>query len=147
MKFIPRSLLSKLYNRTSLKNTADGFQFSVKNRLSPVVVQGIEQVAIDERVIDPADIQVTVPAGDTVPLGEIGPDSPIDFPLGALLRFRAKSEPLIDEQHHLRVVFKASPFGKLELDVKDRLNTGAKLPGALPRDSEDDYGDEQDGRL
>ena len=35
MQFIPKSVLSKLYNRTSLRNDNGKVRFSVKNRLSP----------------------------------------------------------------------------------------------------------------
>ena len=40
------------------------------------------------------------------------------------------------------LAFEVKPFGNLEYGVKDALRTGRRAPGAVPRDPEDDYGQE-----
>ncbi len=47
MQFIPKSVIGKLYNRTSLKNEDGQVRFSVKNRLGPAVLCEISHVSID----------------------------------------------------------------------------------------------------
>ena len=142
MGFIPGALLKNLYNRSSLRNTGAGVRFSVKNRLSPASLQSIERVSLNGEEIPITRILVAVDSGEVFPLGRIGPDSPVEFPLGTLLTFHLDVEPLEEGKHRLELAFETSPFGKLEFGVKDALRTGERPPGAVPRDPEDDYSDE-----
>ena len=142
MKFIPKSILGKLYNRTSLRNGNGSVRFSVKNRLSPATLRQISHVHIDGQVVADDRIRVSAQSGALQPISEIRPDSPMDFPLGILLNFHLDIDPLEPGQHDIKVVFDAPPFGQLKLDVSDGLKTGERAPGAVPRDSEDDYSDE-----
>jgi hydroxymethylglutaryl-CoA reductase (NADPH) len=142
MQVIPKSVLGKLYNRTSLRNTERGVRFSVKNRLAPAGLHRISQVAIDGRAIPEEKITVACENDAAFPIGEINPQHPVEFPLGSLLNFFLETEPLPEGSHEIRVVFDAPPYGALRLEVQDALKTGKRAPGALPRDPEDDY--EQD---
>ncbi|MGD2127859.1 MAG: hydroxymethylglutaryl-CoA reductase [Lysobacterales bacterium] len=142
MSFIPGRLLSKLYNRTSLRNEAGKVRFSVKNRLSPATLSGISRVELDGRALPLDHIEISLDDGSSVPAGHIAPDAPVAFPLGAQLLFRLDEDPLKAGPHDITVVFESEPFGELKLAVSDGLNTGEHEPGALPRDAEDDYGAE-----
>jgi hydroxymethylglutaryl-CoA reductase (NADPH) len=139
MKFIPKSVLDKLYNRTSLRNTENGVRFSVKNRLAPATLRHISHVAIDGRVIPDEQITVASENEPAFPIGNLNSGNAIDFPLGALLSFFLQTERLDEGSHDIRVVFDAPPYGQLKLDVRDKLKTGERAPGKLPRDPEDDY--------
>ena len=138
MKFFPKKVLNKLYNHTSLKNADGGVRFSVKNRLSPSVLLEVTCMAIDGRKIPKDEVAISCNQEESIPLIQINPDKPIDFPLGALLTFRLNIEPLSEGQHDIEVVFNTQPFGQLKLEVSDALNTGKRTPGTLPRDTEDD---------
>jgi hydroxymethylglutaryl-CoA reductase (NADPH) len=142
MKFIPQALLRNLYNRSSLRNSGAGVRFSVKNRLSPASLRGIERVSLNGIAVDADRIQVSVDSGGAFPLSRIGPDQPVDFPLGTLLSFHLAVDPLAEGRHALDFAFETSPFGALKFGVKDDLRTAERPPGAVPRDSEDDYSDE-----
>jgi hydroxymethylglutaryl-CoA reductase (NADPH) len=141
MSFIPSSILSKLYNRTSLKNAAETVTFSVKNRLSPAVLRKVSRIEIDSNPIDLEQVSLVLEDGSAVPAGAVSPRKPIDFPLGTQLGFRLIVPPLEEGKHHLAVVFDSQPFGELKLAVSDTLNTGRRSPDALPRDPADDYSD------
>lgn len=142
MSLIPNSILSKLYNRTSLRNAGGGVQFSVKNRLTPVTLRKIARVELDSQALEPERITVAVEAGAFVPLREINALDALDFPLGARLTFQLDTAPLEAGNHDLTVFFDTNPFGELKLAVCDGLNTGQRDPTALPRDSVDDYSPE-----
>jgi hydroxymethylglutaryl-CoA reductase (NADPH) len=142
MKFFPKKVLSKLYNHTSLKHADGVVRFSVKNRLSPGTLQGVAQVAIDGRGIPNDKVTIACNGNAAIPISQINPDNPVDFPLGALLTFRLDMEPLAEGEHDIEVVFLTQPFGRLELEVRDALNTGKHTPGNLPRDVEDDNSEE-----
>jgi len=140
MSFIPGRILSKLYNRTSLRNEADGVRFSVKNRLSPATLRQVSRVELDGRTIPLDRIELCGDDGSTLPVTGIGSGAPVPFPLGAQLVFRLREKPLDPGRHDITVVFDSQPFGELKLAVNDALNTGEHEPGALPRDPDDDYG-------
>lgn len=141
MSLIPSSLLSKLYNRTSLRNAPKGVYFSIKNRLSPARLEQVSAVALNGHDIDIARIKVAVDGGKAISASHVSSDKPIDFPLGTLLSFQLDIAPLEEGEHDLEVSFLAPPFGKLKLSIHDALKTPASAPRAIPRDSENDYSD------
>ena len=142
MKFIPKSILGKLYNRTSLRNADGAVRFSVKNRLSPAALRHVSHIAIDGQVIPDDLISISCDGSAAFHISQISSGDPVDFPLGARLDFFLDVDPLEPGQHDIRVVFDAPPFGQLKLEVRDALKTGERLPGTVPRDPEDDYSDE-----
>ena len=139
MSLIPGSILSKLYNRTSLRNTGGKVQFSVKNRLSPATLKKVTRVEVNGRPVALEHIKVSQGNGDSMPVTGISDQRAIDFPLGTLLTFSLDLAPLEEGTHELAVVFDSHPFGELKLAVSDKLNTGQRDPTALPRDPSDDY--------
>jgi hydroxymethylglutaryl-CoA reductase (NADPH) len=142
MQFIPKSVLSKLYNRTSLRNQ-DGFvTFSVKNRLSPTTLSAISQVSIDGQALPPERIFIAVETGETFPVSELTAENALDFPLGTLLHLYLETDPLAEGRHEIGLTFDAGSFGRLSLEVQDSLKTGDRAPGSVPRDPGDDYSDE-----
>ncbi|MCW8874097.1 MAG: hydroxymethylglutaryl-CoA reductase [Xanthomonadales bacterium] len=140
MSFIPSSVLSKLYNRTSLRNGDSGVRFSVKNRLSPAALRKVTRFEVDSQPVELERIAVSREGEEPFPVTRITAKKPVDFPLGAHLTFSLDVPPLEEGRHQLTVVFDTQPFGELKLAVSDSLNTGARSPRALPRDAADDYG-------
>ena len=139
MSFIPGRILSKLFNRTSLKNCGSKVCFSVKNRLAPATLSQISRIEVDGNEVALESINVSYDDGSSIPVSDISPDAVIDFPLGTLLCFFMEIEPLAPGSHDITVVFTTEPFGELRMAVSDELNTGEHAPGTLPRDAEDDY--------
>ena len=142
MSFIPSSVLSKLFNHSSLKNRDGKVRFSVKNRLSPSTLRQISRIEIDGREIPLENVTVSYDDNPAVAVSEIRPKSPLDFPLGTLLTFYLAIEPLEEGTHDITVLFDSKPFGELRLAVSESLNTGERAPGTLPRNPEDDYDEE-----
>ena len=141
MSFIPSSVLSKLYNRTSLRNVDHAVRFSVKNRLSPASLRKLTRFEIDGQPVELEHVAVSREGEACFPVTQITAKKPIDFPLGADLTFSLDLPPLDEGRHQLTVVFDTQPFGELKLAVSDSLNTGVRSPQAMPRDAGDDYGD------
>lgn len=141
MSFIPSSVLSKLYNRTSLRNTDKAVQFSVKNRLSPATLRKVTRFEVDSQPVELERIVISPEGKAPFPVTQITSKKPVDFPLGAHLTFSLDVPFLEQGRHQLTVVFDTQPFGELKLAVSDTLNTGERSPQALPRDAGDDYGD------
>ncbi|MGB5489103.1 MAG: hydroxymethylglutaryl-CoA reductase [Lysobacterales bacterium] len=142
MQFIPKSLLSKLYNHNSLRNENNLVQFSVKSRLSPAVLNGVSKIAINGQVVAHDRILVSVEANEAIPLDKVNQDNPLDFPLGTVVNFYLDIEPLNEGHHELSIDFDAPPFGRISLEVQDALRSTMVAPGTVPRDSSDDYSDD-----
>ncbi|MEM1081743.1 MAG: hydroxymethylglutaryl-CoA reductase [Pseudomonadota bacterium] len=136
---IPKALLKKIYNRSSLRNTVHGVRFSVKNRLAPARLRSIDRISVNGQVLDASQIQVAVDSDAPMALNQVGVTEAIDFPLGTLLTIHLAMKALDEGEHALGLAFNAEPFGVLEFDVRDQLHTGAHEPGTVPRDAENDY--------
>ncbi len=141
-RFVPKSLLKRIYNRSSLRNTASGVRFSIKNRLSPVRLEAIEQISIDGRAVATDRIRLSLEGDADFAPGDIDPDRTVDFRLGALLVIDLEGESLAEGEHRIELAFRASPFGRLKVEVSDQLQQLERPPEAIPRDAENDYGRE-----
>ncbi len=139
-RFVPQTVLKRLYNRSSLRNTDSGVVFSIKNRLSPTRLEAIEQVRINGREIAPEYLRISMNGNQEVSPADLNPENAVDFPLGTLLVIDLRIDPLEQGEHRIELVFHATPFGRLSLSVNDRLQARERAPKAIPRDADDDYG-------
>ena len=142
MSFIPAQILSKLFNRTSLRNCGDKVCFSVKNRLAPATLLHVSRIELDGADVPLDKVNVSCEDDPSMPLASISGKKRLDFPLGRLLTFFMDIDALEPGKHKITVVFATEPFGELRMSVSDDLNTGEHAPGALPRDPENDYSKE-----
>ncbi|MFU8831023.1 MAG: hydroxymethylglutaryl-CoA reductase [Wenzhouxiangella sp.] len=140
--FVPKALLKRLYNRSSLRNTESGVRFSIKNRLSPARLEQVERVRIDDRDIVPERIRLSLDGNPSFALTEMTSDAAIDFPLGTLLVLDLEIEPLDEGEHRIELAFRAAPFKTLNFAVTDTLRTNQRDPDSIPRDAENDYGEQ-----
>jgi hydroxymethylglutaryl-CoA reductase (NADPH) len=139
--FIPSMLLKQLYTFGSLKNTPDGVQFSIKNRLSDAQLTGLRGVRIGGEEVPLRDVQVRM-NGDTFGVHQITPDQPIAFPLRGTLHILARRPDLPLGRHEVEIAFDSKPFGKLKLSVQDAIAEQAADQKKIPRDEQDDYSPE-----
>ncbi|MFO7763056.1 MAG: hydroxymethylglutaryl-CoA reductase [Wenzhouxiangellaceae bacterium] len=139
MQSVPSALLKKLYNRSSLRNTAAGARFSVKNRLGPAKLERVRRITLNGEALQPEQIRVSVDGGESFGADRVDPQAPIDFPLGTLLTFDLDVAPLADAEHSLVLEFDVDAFGTLVLEVADQPRAAADSPDAVPRNPEDDY--------
>lgn len=141
MQFIPKSLVSKLYNHNSLRNADDLVQFSVKSRLSPAVLNEVSKIALNGEIIPRDRVSISVEANEAIPLEQVSEENPVEFPLGTVVNFYLEIEPLNEGHHELSIDFDATPFGRISLEAQDVLRSNQVAPGTVPRDAADDYSD------
>ncbi|WP_376694694.1 hydroxymethylglutaryl-CoA reductase [Wenzhouxiangella sp. EGI_FJ10305] len=139
MRFVPKAMLKRLYNRSSLRNTDGGVVFSIKNRLSPARLEAVEHLKLDGDEVALENVRLSVEGATPLRLSEL-PGDGLDFPLGTLLVLELGVDPLGEGEHDIELSFQASPFGKLTLSVTDALQAGKRSPETIPRDPENDYG-------
>lgn len=136
---IPSMILKQLYTRDSLKNTAAGVSFSLKNRLSDAKVTGLSYVKFDGVEAPRNSITVKLDNGTTLTPDDIK-QNPVDFPLRRPLEIICKIPSLENGIHKIEVKFDASPFGALTLKVEGSIQRKVDRGVHIPRDSSDDYG-------
>lgn len=135
---IPSMVLKQLYTFNSLRNTADGVRFSLKNRLSDTKVTALHSVKFDGVAVPREAITLILDTGEM-----LKPDSltqqPIDFPLRKMLDVICRIDPLSDGMHKLEVSFSAAGFGSLTLKVDSAVSTEVENVVRIPRDNADNY--------
>jgi len=138
---IPSMVLKQLYTFNSLRNTADGVRFSLKNRLSDTKVTALQSVKFDGLAVPREDISILLDTGEM-----LNPDAlahqPVDFPLRKMMDVICRIEPLSDGIHKLEIKFSAENFGDLTLKVDSAVSTEVERAIKIPRNSADNYSDE-----
>ncbi|HUO52372.1 MAG TPA: hypothetical protein VMT93_07635, partial [Gemmatimonadaceae bacterium] len=119
---IPSLLLRQLYTFGSLENTAAGFRFSLKNRLSDVTLTRIVRLRVDGTEVPLGDVRVDFGDGKEMAAGEITTKNAVPFPLKRQAQLSAKGRPLAQGSHDIRLEVEAGSFGALEIKVKDAIH-------------------------
>lgn len=138
MALIPSMLLKRLYTYASLQNSADGVQFSIKNRLSDSKLTGILGISIDGQEIPSSALSLDFGDGKVLSPDQINSGGPLDFPLRQEVIIRAQIPPLKTGKHEIRIGVQTAPFGRIQFSVDDSISEKADLT-RIPRDRNDDY--------
>jgi hydroxymethylglutaryl-CoA reductase (NADPH) len=133
-------LLKQLYTRDSLKNTAGGVKFSLKNRLSDAKLTGLQSVKFDGREAPRRAITIQLDNGNVIQPDDLK-NNPVDFPLRQSLDIVCAIEPLALGLHQIEIKFEATPFGSLTLKVEGSIVSTQETVVRIPRDRTDDYGE------
>ena len=121
MVYVPGFLVNKLYERGSLQNTEDGFNFCFTNTMTPLKISGMSQlkITIDGEISVPQD-NVTLDLGGRTfiisaePLGEL-----VEFAKNSKLNIHVKADNLSEGKHVLKISFITHEYGGVTLKVKD----------------------------
>ena len=138
---IPSMVLKQLYTFNSLRNTADGVRFSLKNRLSDTKVTALQSVKFDGEAVPRENISILLDTGEMLKPDTLA-QKPVDFPLRKMMDVICRIEPLSDGIHKLEIKFSAKNFGDLTLKVDSAVNTEVERSIKIPRSSADNYSDE-----
>ena len=140
MALIPTMLLKRLYTYASLKNTDEGVQFSIKNRLSDAKLTRFHGISIDGQSIANENLTLDFGEGNVISPEQVENDSPVDFPLRLEVIITAKIPSLEKGHHQIGIDVHTSPFGRIKFQVDDAIAERIEAPG-IPRDRDDDYGE------
>lgn len=137
--FVPSMLLRQLYTNASLRNTADGVVFSLKNRLSDAKVTALTRVAVGGAEVPPGSILVDPGDGEVLRPDAISAARPLDFPLRKIVDIHLRVPPLPDGKHSIEIVVQTKPFGEIKLRVEDAISAKTEHLTRIPRSRTDDY--------
>jgi hydroxymethylglutaryl-CoA reductase (NADPH) len=139
---IPRMLLKRLYTFSSLKNTENGVQFSVKNRLSDARLTEIIEICIDDITIPPEKITLVLPEGKQLLSSALSQRTPLEFPLRQTLDIIAEIPALSAGKYTIGIRFRSEPFGELHFEVEDSISETDEHLVRIPRKQDDDYSED-----
>jgi hypothetical protein len=118
---VPVELFRGLYVTGSLKNTAGGFQFTLKNNILEAVVDSVDSIVVDGKAYTAEAIRVK--AGETVrACSDVCAANPFLLALDAEAVFMVKGQALAPGDHRLEIGVTAELVGKMQFDVTDRLS-------------------------
>ena len=139
--FIPSMLLRQLYTFGALRNTRDGYELSVKNRLHDAHITGFDGLRVDGTDVPREAVSLRLASGERIAPDDLDALDPLPFPLRATLAIEVRGEALAAGKHALEIAFSASPFGAMRVKVDDALSVATPARVRIPRDQQDDYGD------
>jgi hydroxymethylglutaryl-CoA reductase (NADPH) len=135
-------LLKRLYTFGSLKNTAQGVQFSLKNRLNDATLTELTSVKIDDKEVPLSQISLHLGDGVKLSPNDFYANNPINFPLRKIIDIVADINDLATGKHKIELAFQSKPFGMLKFDVDDAVSEATPDLTRIPRSEMDDYSDE-----
>jgi hydroxymethylglutaryl-CoA reductase (NADPH) len=138
---IPDRILERLYTYGSLKDTDDGAQFEIKNRLQDAKVTGVSRVFVDGERVPLEDIRLVTADGKVYELDSVDEDNYVNFPVGRTVIVQVDGVTVTKGKHNIEIDFEAAPFGDLTLDVTDTIRS-EEMVGGIPRDSENNYAED-----
>src|SRR5580700_5060623 len=139
---IPSLLLKKLYTLGSLKNTAAGVQFSIKNRLSDAEIVGVTSIAIGGEAVALEKVAGGLADGRSIPVSQVDAGHPLPFPLRSVVIIQTGAPQLAKGKYQIEISVETRPFGKLQFKVEDAISDAARPAVHVPRDERDDYSPE-----
>lgn len=140
--FIPSMLLKKLYTFGSLKNTAKGAMFSIKNRLSDTELTQVHSIAIDGKAVALDKVRMEISDGRSFTPAQLSVQTPLAFPLRQTVDIHVDGTgKLVDGKHEIALSFSTKQFGKLTFSSEDAIAQAVEMV-RIPRDANDDYSPE-----
>lgn len=118
MPTIPGVLLKKLYQKGSLRNTGEGFEFALKNVLAPGTIVGISQLLVDGRDVEASHVTIHH-GGKSVAANDLSPQNPLDFGVNTVVMVRVKGDELAPGSHSIAIAPNTKEVGQLEIEIKD----------------------------
>ncbi|MFI5209225.1 MAG: hydroxymethylglutaryl-CoA reductase, partial [Gemmatimonadales bacterium] len=131
---IPALLLRQLYTFGSLENDAEGFRFSLKNRLSDAQLTRIHGIRVDDTEVPLQHLRIDLGDGRTMAAADVTPQAPAPFALRQVARVIARGVPLAKGSHEIRCDVETDSFGRLEICAMDAIATAQPPRPSIPWD-------------
>jgi alpha-galactosidase len=131
MVAIPSFVLRRLYVKGSLRNTAQGCSFALKNTVDRGTVTQLGDVEVDGTAYPPDRLRIHTPEGAIFSGDEITAGSPLTLPQSVGIRLQISGVALSPGRHKLRLRFQTQEMGELAFDVSDELQA-AQASGEVP---------------
>ncbi len=117
---VPTVLLRRMYERDSLRNTPNGFQFALKNRVAPATIVEIGEVHAVGQTFGPEHITIHL-RSHAYTAEKISEKHPLKFDVNEIAIVEVNGPPLPQGEHLLTWRVRTKEVGWLRIPVEDRL--------------------------
>ena len=128
MAKVPNFILKRLYQKNSLINGAEGWEFALENSLGTGTVTRVHSLEIDGVTCPLESVQVKSAGSRGRPATSISPEAPVPLTVGVKAVVRCSGMTLQPGKHTIRLRIQTVELGDLEIKIVDELNQ-ARLPG------------------
>jgi len=136
---IPSSTLQNLYTFGSLRNTAEGVAFTLKNRLSDLVLNRLVLVQIGPLELRAKDLELELGDGRWRRATEVTVERPEPFHLKQTVQLRAPGRHIEPGRHVIRIAVEVQGLGDVDFQVEDQTAAPSAQPHRVPGSKSDDY--------
>ena len=117
---IPSFLLRKLYVKGSLANVDGGFEFKIKNSLSPGTAIEISPIKVNDTEYA-LDATIIKTEGVEMAASEVTEGNEFPIKVGIEILLHVKGDALAAGEHKIDIGIKTKEAGTLAFDVKDSI--------------------------
>ena len=118
MVSVPGFLLRRLYAKQSLKNTANGFEFQLRNRLGSGYAHRLLPLTVDGEEI-PMESAYFVLDGEETRFGDVSKESTFTLAMNKAITIRVEGATLESGPHKIGMGFEVPGLGTLKFDFTD----------------------------
>jgi hypothetical protein len=118
---IPAFLLRRLYVKGSLKNTADGFEFELKNTLGTGYAKGLLPLKVDGQEL-PVSTSYFLVDSKEASFPSVSEQAPMTLAMNKATRVGAHSGPLSPGSHKIVMGFVVVGLGEMSFDFTDTIS-------------------------
>ena len=115
---VPGFLLRRLYVKGSLKATADGFEFQLRNRLGSGYARRLLPLTLDGEDVDSAKSTFEV-EGKVVPFDAVDKDTPFTLGMNKTTTIAYTGGAMGSGPHTIGMRFEVAGLGELGFDFSD----------------------------
>jgi hypothetical protein len=116
---IPSFLGKKFYVKGSLRNSAYGFLWEMRNVFAPAMLWEVASLEIDGRVCPLERVVLHPPGGAAIRAREVNRHSPLRFDLGAEVRVEVEGNPLPVGAHKIVLRLRMAEVEEIEFSLED----------------------------
>ena len=118
MVTVPGFLLRRLYVKGSLRNTAAGFEFELRNGLGSGYAHRMLPLSVDGEELPLADASFVLDGVET-PFADVSRDRTFTLALNTSITIRAAGKTLAEGPRKIGVGFEVPGLGELRFDFMD----------------------------
>jgi hypothetical protein len=119
---IPSLLLTKLHVKGSLRNEGEGFQFTIKNVLTPGTVVKFLGLSVDGSGYPPEGISLLMNGVERIEVAEISSQAPLSLDLGKEVAVKVRGQGLSAGPHEIVLSFLTKEVGQIEVPIRDTMD-------------------------
>jgi hypothetical protein len=119
--FISPDMLNRVYLRGSLKNTANGYELTLKNVVEAGSMAGVKSVTVDGNQVSMASVALKH-EGKERRADEVNYGAPFFLRFNAEVSVCVAGQPLAAGAHDIVLVINVSEVGQLQIKIHDEVH-------------------------